>query len=230
MKQYLIIGGSAGIGKAIVKQLSQANHSVIATYNHSEVAELENVIYHQYDVLNNDKSLPALPEVLDGVVYCPGRIQLKPFHRLSAQDFTQDYEVQVLGAIEAIQHALPSLKKAEEPSIVLFSTVAVQTGFTFHSTVAASKGAIEGLTRALAAEFAPKIRVNAIAPSITQTNLSERLLNSEEKIQSNAARHPLNKIGHPSDIASLATFLLSDQSSWMTGQIIHLDGGLSTLK
>ncbi|MEP6597760.1 MAG: SDR family oxidoreductase, partial [Ginsengibacter sp.] len=115
-------------------------------------------------------------------------------------------------------------------SIVLFSTVAVQTGLPFHAQVAASKGALEGLTKALAAEFAPKIRVNCIAPSLTDTPLASSLLNTGQKAEANAQRHPLKRIGTTADIANLAEFILSDKASWITGQIIHVDGGISTLK
>ena len=135
-----------------------------------------------------------------------------------------------MGAIAVIQKLLPNLKQAETSSIVLFSTVAVQTGMGFHASIAASKGAIEGLARSLASEFAPKIRVNCIAPSLTDTPLAERLLNSPEKREASAARHPLKAIGAPADIASAAAFLLSDQASWMTGQILHIDGGMSSVR
>jgi NAD(P)-dependent dehydrogenase (short-subunit alcohol dehydrogenase family) len=141
-----------------------------------------------------------------------------------------DFQKQSLGAIKTLQAAFNSLKNAENASVVLFSTVAVQTGFPFHTLVSSSKGAIEGLTRALAAEWAPKVRVNAIAPSITQTPLAGSLLNSPEKIEANASRHPLKKIGQPHDIAKLAQFLLSEDSSWITGQIHHIDGGISNIK
>ena len=168
--------------------------------------------------------------MIDGLAYCVGSIQLKPFHRFTEEDFIRDYELQVLGAVKVIQEILPKLKQSSSPSIVLFSTVAVQTGFTFHSLVSASKGAIEGLTKALAAELSPKIRVNCIAPSITQTPLAGTLLNTEEKITANGQRHPLGRIGQPNDIAELAAFLLSEKSSWITGQIMHIDGGISTIK
>jgi len=173
-----------------------------------------------------------IPEVesLDGLVYCPGSINLKPFHRIKPEAFVDDFNLQVVGAIKAAQAALPLLKKGTNPSIVLFSTVAVQSGFPFHSQVAASKGALEGLTRALAAEFAPTIRVNCIAPSITDTPLAERLLSSDEKREANAQRHPLKEIGNPDDIAHTATFLLSPKAKWITGQILHVDGGMSSIK
>jgi NAD(P)-dependent dehydrogenase (short-subunit alcohol dehydrogenase family) len=171
-----------------------------------------------------------LPEKIDGLVYCPGNIHLAPFHRIKPVDFLNDYTLQVVGAIQVIQAILPRLKAAETSSIVLFSTVAVQTGFNFHSQVAASKGAIEGLTRALAAEFAPTIRVNAIAPSITNTPLASKFLSSPEKIQANAERHPLKKIGNAEDLAEMALFLLSNKAAWITGQIMHVDGGISVIR
>jgi NAD(P)-dependent dehydrogenase (short-subunit alcohol dehydrogenase family) len=230
MKNYLIIGGSAGIGLATAKLLSESGNQVFASKNTSEVS-LKNVQYFDLDVQADTYSLEHLPEVLDGLIYCPGRINLKPFARIKKEDFMEDFQIQVLGAIQIIQAVLPRLKKADNgASVVLFSTVAVQMGFNFHSMVAASKGAIEGLTKSLAAELAPQIRVNAVAPSITQTPLAATLLNSPEKIEANALRHPLKKIGQPEDIAELVAFLVSEKSSWITGQIIHIDGGMSSVK
>lgn len=230
MKNYLIVGGSSGIGAATVKILAENGNQVFATYFNSQKTDTESINYHHLDVTAESLDLSFLPETLDGVVYAPGRINLKPFTRFKSADFIEDYEVQVLGAVKIIQAVLPKLKKSGAASIVLFSTVAVQSGFNFHSLVAASKGALEGLTKALAAEFAPGIRVNAIAPSITQTPLAGTLLNSPEKIEANAQRHPLKKIGSPEDIAEMVAFLLSDKSSWITGQILHVDGGMSSIK
>ena len=227
MKNYLIIGGSTGIGNSLVKILSE-NNQVYASYNKTEVSD-SMATYFYHDV-SNSLNQEILPEVIDGLAYCVGSIQLKPFHRFTEEDFIRDYQLQVLGAVKVIQEILPKLKQSSSPSIVLFSTVAVQTGFTFHSLVSASKGAIEGLTKALAAELSPKIRVNCIAPSITQTPLAGALLNTEEKITANGQRHPLGRIGQPNDIAELAAFLLSEKSSWITGQIMHIDGGISTIK
>ncbi len=229
MKNILIIGASSGIGKALSNSLSKNGNQVFGTYNQTQVDSSENVNFIQFDVLSSELDLSFLPEKLDGLVYCPGSINLKPFARIKAEDFLSDYSLQVVGAIQVIQKVLPLLKASENASIVLFSTVAVQKGFNFHAQVAASKGAVEGLTRSLAAEFAPSIRVNAIAPSITDTPLASKLLASEEKKEVNAQRHPLKKIGSPEDIAEMAAFLLSDQSSWMTGQIIHVDGGMSSI-
>lgn len=155
---------------------------------------------------------------------------LRPFERIKPIDFANDYNLQVIGSIKVIQAVAAKLKNADNPSIVLFSTVAVQTGLPFHTQVPASKGAIEGLTKALAAEYAPKIRVNAIAPSLTDTPLAASLLNSDAKREANANRHPLKRNGKVEDIASMAEFLLSSKSSWITGQIFHVDGGISSLK
>lgn len=230
MKNYLIIGGSTGIGLAITNELSSKGEMVFASYNQNLKSSTQNINYFQLDVLAPTLELDFLPDTIDGIVYCPGSILLKPFARLSSEDFLQDYQLQVLGAVKVIQQVLPRLKKSPSASIILFSTVAVQMGFNFHSVIAASKGALEGLTKALSAELAPKIRVNCIAPSITNTPLAAGLLNSEEKLVANAQRHPLKKIGTPEDIAAMACFLLGDQSGWITGQVMHVDGGMSTIK
>jgi len=227
MKNILIIGGSNGIGKALANMLAE-DHTVIASFFKSETKHPH--IHYFYHNAQESLNLDALPETIDGLAYCVGNISLKPFHRFTEEDYLQDYKTQVIGAVNVIQDILPRLKLSASSSIVLFSTVAVQTGFNFHSLISASKGAIEGLTKALAAELAPKIRVNCIAPSITQTPLVSSLLNTEEKITANGQRHPLGRIGQAEDVASLAAFLLSDSSSWITGQIIHVDGGISTLK
>lgn len=232
MKNFVIIGGSSGIGASIVEKLSaNTDNSVVTTYfSHPIEAEKNNVRFFHFNAEQDNLGFRDLPEKIHGFVYCPGAIELKPFRRLTEESILDDFKLQVLGAVKAIQSVLPNLKMAEKASIVLFSSVAVQQGFNFHAQVAMSKGAIEGLTKALAAEFAPHIRVNCIAPSLTDTPLAERLLNSEEKKQANADRHPLKRIGEPQDIAALAVFLLSEEAKWMTGQIIHLDGGMSTLK
>lgn len=231
MKNYLIIGGSGGIGMALAKQLVQSGNNVIATYNKNEPVQVgSNIRFHQLNILDDTITLDFLPDELSGIIYCPGSINLRPFERIKPIDFEIDYKLQVIGAIKIIQAVLPKLKKAENASIVLFSTVAVQSGFPFHTQVAASKGAIEGLTKALAAEYAPKIRVNCIAPSLTDTPLAANLLNSDQKKEANAARHPLKRIGTAEDIAHIAAFLLSEKASWITGQIMHVDGGMSSLK
>jgi NAD(P)-dependent dehydrogenase (short-subunit alcohol dehydrogenase family) len=231
MKNYLIIGGSSGIGKALAEKLAKEGHQVFATFNqHKPQVERSNITYASLDVLEDEMNLDFLPESIQGLVYCPGSINLKPFSRIKPTSFAEDYQLQVIGAIKVIQTVLPKLKSAKNASILLFSTVAVQTGFQFHAQVSASKGAIEGLTRSLAAEFAPAIRVNAIAPSLTDTPLASKLLGTDEKREANAQRHPLKKIGSPEEIAEAAAFLLSEGASWTTGQIMHIDGGMSAIK
>ena len=230
MKNYLIIGGSSGIGKALTEQLAHEGQ-VYATYNSHEIVSSKTEInYYHLDVTSDEIVLEDLPEKIHGVAYCPGSINLMPFKRIKPAQFAEDFELQVNGAIKVIQKVLPNLKAAGNSSILFFSTVAVQNGFNFHAQVAVSKGAIEGLTRSLAAEFAPTIRVNAIAPSLTETPLAGKLLSSEEKKEANAQRHPLKTIGTPENIAQLGAFLLSDKSAWITGQIIHADGGMSSIK
>ncbi len=229
MKNILIIGASSGIGKALAKQVADQGNNVFGTYNSSEPEPSEQIEYHHLNVLDLELDLSFVPDELHGLVYCPGSINLKPFHRIKPEEFIDDLHLQVIGGIRVVQALLPKLK-AGKGSIVFFSTVAVQQGFNFHSQVAVSKGAIEGLTRSLAAEFSPTIRVNCIAPSLTDTPLAEKLLNSDQKREANAERHPLKRIGTAEDIANAAAFLLSDESSWMTGQILKVDGGMSSIK
>lgn len=228
MKNYLIIGGSSGIGLALTKLLAKEN-IVYATYNNNDIENSENIKYIKFDAELDQIDLSILPEVIHGMAYCPGNLILKPFHRFSDGDFINDYKTQVIGAIKVIRSILPNLKKGTLSSIVLFSTIAVQKGFTFHSLVSTSKGAIEGLGKALAAEFAPTIRVNVIAPSLTDTPLASKLLSSDEKKEFHKKNNPLKEIGTAHSIAELANFLITEKSSWITGQIIHIDGGASTL-
>ncbi|MBK6963227.1 MAG: SDR family oxidoreductase [Bacteroidales bacterium] len=230
MSTYLIIGASTGIGKKLADQLVDSGHRVYATYFKNKPTDPGSIEYHYLNVLDENIQFDFVSESLDGLVYCPGSINLRPFARIKPADFVDDFNLQVTGAIKSIQAALPRLKKAENSSIVLFSTVAVQTGFPFHTQVSASKGAVEGLTRALAAEFAPNIRVNCIAPSLTDTPLAAPLLNTDQKREANALRHPLKKTGTTQNIADMADFLLSGKGSWISGQIFHVDGGMSSLR
>jgi len=230
MGKFIVIGASKGIGKQIASDLLKENHQVI---NFSRTASsLSGIENYTWDAESD--SFEIFQEIqgpIDGLVYCPGTISLKPFNRFTSKDFERDYKINVLSAIGVIQALLNSLKSSESSSIVLFSTVAVQTGINFHASIASAKGAIEGLTKSLAAEFASSnIKVNAIAPSLTQTELAAALTNTPEKIEIAAKRHPLNRIGQPEDIANLACFLLNHQNQWITGQILHIDGGLSSLK
>jgi NAD(P)-dependent dehydrogenase (short-subunit alcohol dehydrogenase family) len=231
MANFLIIGGSSGIGLSLANLLAHEGHRVFATYNtHPVHSENGLISYHQLNVLDENSSLDFCPDVVQGIIYCPGSINLRPFERIKPADFMTDYQLQVVGAVKMIQAVLPRLKKAANAGIMLFSTVAVQNGLPFHSQVSASKGAIEGLTKALAAELAPSIRVNCIAPSLTDTPLAAGLLNTDQKREANAARHPLKKIGMADDIANMAAYLLSEKAGWITGQVIHVDGGMSTIK
>ncbi len=232
MKNYVVIGGSSGIGEAVVTQLANEGNKVWATFCAKNISTLStpNVSYHHLNVMEEDFDLSWLPDVVDGFVYAPGAINLLPFGRLKVEKVNADFHLQVLGAVQTLQLAIPHLKRAEQPSVVLYSTVAVQMGFNFHSQVAIAKGAIEGLTRSLAAEFAPKIRVNAIAPSITNTPLANKFLSSPEKMEANAKRHPMQRVGEAKDIAEMTVFLLNSTSKWMTGQIINVDGGITQIK
>lgn len=227
MKNYLVVGGTSGIGLAATTRLLEAGHQVFVWARNA--APIPGAVMIANDVLANLTDA-GLPDVLDGVVYCPGSINLKPFHRLTTDDFLHDWQINVLGAVKSLQIVLPRLKAADHASVVLFSSVAAGTGMPFHTSIAASKGAVESLTKSLAAEWAPKIRVNAIAPSLTHTPLTAKLLASDEKIQAASKRHPLQKIGAPDDIAAAVLFLLGEDSRWITGQILPVDGGLSSLK
>lgn len=231
MEKYLIIGASGGIGKELSNQLAMSGKQVIATFNsNGPTSHHPNIRFHQFNVLDENPSLDFIPDELNGLVYCPGSINLRPFEKITPSDFETDYRLQVIGAIRIIQAVLPGLKKSRNASIVLFSTVAAQTGFPFHTQVSAAKGAIEGLTKSLAAEYAPAIRINCIAPSLTDTGLAAPFLNTEQKRQVNAGRHPLKRIGTAEDIANMSAFLLSEKAGWITGQILHVDGGMSSIK
>ena len=223
MKTVLFIGASSDVALESKKLLESQGNSIICITRQST------------DLLPNalignpvDNNLPEIDYQIDGLVYFPGSITLKPFRSLKQNDFQQELEVNVLGAIHAIQKY--SSKLNEGSSIVLISTVAVKVGMPFHSAVSVAKGALEGLTRALAAEFAPKIRVNCLAPSLTNTKMAEKFLSTPEKEEAVAQRHPLKKVGKKEDLANAITFLLNDSSRWMTGQILHIDGGMSTLR
>lgn len=230
-KNILIIGGNSGIGYALAKQLQTQGATLFTAGRHAP----EDIpsTHMTWDVLQTPAAdaLTQLPDVLHGLIYCPGSINLKPFQRLTIDDYRADLEINVLGAVGAIHAAYLALKNAEGSTIILFSTVAVKLGIGLHSSVSVAKSAVEGLTRSLAAEFAPiNIRVNAIAPSLTDTPLAQNLLSSDEKRDSGAKRHPLNRIGKPDDIAGMAAYLLSDQASWITGQVISVDGGMGAIK
>lgn len=228
-KNILIIGGSSGIGLSLAEQLAPHNKVFIASRSGDAVQHLD-IQHISYDATQDDLDTSQLPEELHGFIYCPGSINLRPFKGLKLEAFQSDFEVNVLGAVRSLKSVLSHLSASGNAAVVLFSTVAVQTGMPFHSSVAASKGAIEGLTRSLAAEFAPKIRVNAIAPSLVDTPLASKFLNNEAKMDKANERHPLGRVGSAKEIAQATTFLLGEESSWMTGRVLQLDGGIGNLK
>lgn len=230
-KTYLVIGASSGIGLSLAHHL-QAQGATVITAGRRIPAGLAPAMHLHFDAQTaQGNEFDGLDMPLDGLAYCPGSITLKPFHRLTNADFLQDFQVNVLGAATAIRAALPRLKQSETSSVVLYSTVAVGTGMGFHASIAAAKGAVEGLARSLAAEFAPsRIRVNVVAPSLTETPLAAALLSTPEKKEASAKRHPLGRIGTAYDIAALSAFLLSPDAGWITGQVIGADGGMSALR
>ena len=228
MKNILLIGGSYGIGSSLAQILAENNQVIIASRSKPK-NDLNNVKHITFDASNDEIDLNQLPETIDGFVYFPGSINLRPFKGLSIDSFKQDLEINVISLIKVLKSILPKLNTSDNPSLVFLSTVAVSQGMPFHSSVATAKGAIEGLAKSLAAEYAPKMRVNVIAPSIVDTPLANRFLNNETKVQKSAEKHPLNRVGNKEDIAEMISFLLSDKSSWMTGQILNVDGGLSTI-
>lgn len=225
-KTYVIAGGTSGISRVIGEQLLNEGHRVI-TISRSLTNPLTNEHWNISNIATQDITQPA-PEQIHGLVYAPGSINLKPFRALKAEDFLEEININLIGAVKFLQWAQRSLVPGA--SVVLFSTVAVQQGMPFHASVAAAKGAVEGLTRSLAAEWAPKVRVNCVAPSLTDTSLADKLLNSDAKREGAAKRHPLQRFGQPEDVAQAALFLLSEKSSWITGQILRVDGGMSSLR
>lgn len=227
MSRLIIIGGSKGIGNAIVTSLLSSYDEIVNISRTEPTESHSKLTHHSLDVLNDE-----LPEIdsADGLVYCPGSINLKPINRLSIQDFKDDFEINVLGAVKAIQHYLPALKNGHNPSIVLFSTVASKLGMPFHSSVAASKSAVEGLTKSLGAELAPTVRVNAIAPTVTDTDLASKLLRNERMVENMKDRHPLKKYLQPKEVANMAGFLLSDKAASLSGQVFEMDCGIVSFK
>jgi len=229
-KSYLLVGGNSSTGSAIIQKLNELGAELFITSRTPLDGLPGGAHAFQTDVLNEEIPAEAIPEELNGLVYLPGSINLRSFRALNPRSFREDLEINLIGAVKAIQAAHKSLKKSGCGSIVLFSSVAVQTGMPFHASTAAAKGAVEGLTRALAAEMAPEIRVNAIAPSLTRTKMAERLLSSPEKEEAAARRHAMNRVGTPEDLGEAAVFLLTDRSGWITGQVLSVDGGMGTLK
>ncbi len=226
MKTIVVIGGSKGIGNAIVQTLVES-HNIINVSRTPPETQHPNLTHYNCDILTDE--LPDL-DVVDGLVYCPGSINLKPISRLSLDDFRADFEINVLGAVKGIQKYLPQLKKGENPSILLFSTVASKLGMPFHSSVATSKSGVEGLVKSLGAELAPTIRVNAIAPTVTNTELSSKLLRNEKMIENITERHPLKRFLNTEEVATTAEFLLSNKAASFSGQIFEMDCGIVSFK
>jgi NAD(P)-dependent dehydrogenase (short-subunit alcohol dehydrogenase family) len=217
-KNIVVVGGNSGIGKTLIQKLqnSGANVFVFARNSNSGFNTIE------WDVTQDLPDLSSLPEVIHGLVYLPGTINLKPFHRLKIEDFQEDLNINLLGAIKITQ--------AQPASLVYVSTAATKLGMPFHSSVAVSKSAIEGLAKSIAAEYAPKIRANVVAPSLTDTPLAGRLLSTDEKRAASDQRHPLKRVGKTEDISNAIYYLLSDESSWVTGQVFGVDGGMGSVK
>ena len=227
MKNIVVIGGSKGIGKEIIKsQLEIGNKCYNLSRTDSGINN-SNLNEEKVDVLNDN-----LPEIenIDSVIYCPGSINLKPILQLKEEDFINDFNINVLGAIKTVKTYLNNLKRGNDPSLLFFSTVAVGQGMPFHSSVSVAKAGIEGLTKSLAAELAPTVRVNCIAPTITRTDMAQRILRNEKIEENIANKHPLKKICEAKDISDMAGFLISTNAKNITGQIMRVDGGMSTLK
>ncbi|WP_452602669.1 SDR family NAD(P)-dependent oxidoreductase [Pontimicrobium sp. MEBiC06410] len=226
MKNILVVGGSKGIGNAIVNALVNDNNIINISRTNPAITH-QNLTHYTCDILTDE--LPKI-ETLDTIIYCPGSINLKPISRLSLEDFRNDFEINVVGAVKSIQTYLKPLKKGNAPSILLFSTVASKLGMPYHASVAAAKSGVEGLVKSLGAELAPTIRVNAIAPTVTDTELASKLLRNEKMIENITERHPLKKFLSPEEVANMATFLTSDKASSVSGQIFEMDCGIVSFK
>nr|WP_315171757.1 SDR family oxidoreductase [uncultured Flavobacterium sp.] len=226
MKNIVIIGGSKGIGSAILMQQLQSNQ----VYNISRTApdlSHPNLIHYPVDILQDP--LPDIENV-DTLIYCPGSINLKPIGNLSITDFKNDFEINVIGAVKAIQKYLPVLRKGQNPSILLFSTVAAKLGMPFHASIATAKAGVEGLVKSLGAELASVIRINAIAPTITETSLAAGILRNDRMKENMIERHPMKGYLKPDEVAHMANFLISDEAKSISGQVFAMDYGMVSFK
>ncbi|WP_298895429.1 SDR family oxidoreductase [uncultured Psychroserpens sp.] len=226
MKTYIVIGGSKGIGNAIVDLLLEQNKIINISRTKPENSH-DNLTHYNCDILSDE--LPNI-ESADGLVYCPGSINLKPIGRFILDDFREDYEINVIGAVKAIQKYLNVIKNGDDPSIVLFSTVAAKLGMPFHASIAAAKSGVEGLVKSLGAELATSLRINAIAPTVTNTELAAKLLRNEKMIENITERHPMKKFLQPKDVAGMAEFLLSEKANSISGQVFEMDYGIVSFK
>lgn len=225
-KRILLVGGSKGVGNAIANSLVESNEVINLSRSTPEIAHA-NFTHYSCDILTDD--LPEIKDI-DALIYCPGSINLKPINRLSIDDFKEDFEINVLGAVRTIQFYLDALKNGNDPAMLLFSTVAVKMGMPFHASIATAKAGVEGLVKSLAAELAPTVRVNAIAPTVTDTSLASKLLRNERMIENIKDRHPLKRFLDPAEVAQMATYLISDKTRSISGQIFEMDCGIVSLK
>jgi 3-oxoacyl-[acyl-carrier protein] reductase len=227
MSTFIFAGASSKIAIAAASMLRSEHHRVIGiSTKESTGAYDEHHTVSSYDFGN----FPAIEGPVNGLVYFPGTIQLKPFHRFTSEEFHRDLQINTLGAVAFVQHYLPQLKQSKNGSITFITTVATKVGMPFHSSISMAKGALEGLSLALAAELAPDIRVNCIAPSLTATPLSEKFVGTPEKLEASQKRNPMKKVGNPEDIANMIVFLMSDKAAWITGQSFSVDGGMKNIK
>jgi NAD(P)-dependent dehydrogenase (short-subunit alcohol dehydrogenase family) len=228
--EILVIGGTSGIGRATVRHLVERGRSIgVLARNEPEESLGESVEFMKCDVLSEEGEALTAPDTLSGVVYCPGSITLKPFEHTSEEQFHRDWEINVKGAIRVLRQAAPSLKAFDGVSnVLLFSTVAAQVGMKYHASIASAKGALEGLVRSLAAEWAPSVTVNALAPTLTETPLASDLLDSETRREQALERHPTKEINDSEDVGRLAASILAGELN-VTGQIFPVDGGLSAV-
>ena len=226
MRNIVIIGGSKGIGSAILLQQLETNKVHNISRNAPDISH-PNLMHYSLDVLQD-----ALPDIenIDTLIYCPGSINLKPIGNLSIEDFRNDFEINVIGAVKTIQKYLPVLKKGTNPSIVLFSTVAAKLGMPFHASIATAKAGVEGLVKSLGAELASVVRINAIAPTITETSLSANILRNDRMNENMMERHPMKNYLKAEEVASMANYLISDQAKSISGQVFEMDYGIVTFK
>lgn len=226
MNKILIIGGSKGIGSAILLQQLESNRVYNISRSSPDISH-PNLVHFSIDVLQDE--LPEIEEI-DSLIYCPGSINLKPILNLSIDDFRNDFEINVIGAVKVIQKYLPVLKRGNEPSILLFSTVAAKLGMPFHASIATAKSGVEGLVKSLGAELASVVRVNAIAPTITETSLSASILRNDRMKENMIERHPMKNYLKADEVAKMANFLISESAGSISGQIFQMDYGLVSFK
>ncbi|MCL6296106.1 SDR family NAD(P)-dependent oxidoreductase [Jejuia spongiicola] len=226
MKTIIIVGGSKGIGKAIINSLIKYCNVINISRSIPEISH-NNLTHHKCDITINE--LPNI-DAADALIYCPGSINLKPFSKLSINDFKSDFEINLLGAVKAIQKYLPILKNGSKPAIVLFSSVATKLGMPYHASIAVAKSGVEGLVKSLGAELAPILRINAIAPTVTNTPLASKLLRNDRMVENITERHPLKKFLSPEEVADMVEFLISNKAASISGQVFEMDCGIVNFK